>query len=103
MGDSVHHAQTGAENRHERELLAGHLPAAEALEWRLDVRLLERKVLCRFVGHQHRNLVHEGLEVARVRGAIAQPRELVLDQRMVDDSEIGERLGHGSRPGADAR
>src|SRR5207247_1561409 len=57
------------------------------------------QILRRLVGHEHRDLVHELLEVARPRVPVTQDRELVLDQGMIEHGEAGElgvRHGGGS-------
>src|SRR2546426_663303 len=64
----------------------------------LTASTAERQVLGHLVGHQHGDLVHELLEVARRGALVAQNRELVLDQGVPEHGEIGElRVGHGGR------
>ena len=44
-----------------------------------------------FVGHQHRDLVHQFLELLCWCCAITQECDFVPDQRVVDDAERGKR------------
>jgi len=51
---------------------------------------LERQILRHLVGHEHRDLVHELFEIARGGRLVAQDRQLVLDQRVIEHREVGE-------------
>ena len=93
----VDHPEAGPQDRHERELLPRDPGAPHRLEWRLDVHGLERQILRHFVRHQHRDLVHELLEVARAGLLVAQDRELVLDQGVGQDRQVGEMRWGDSR------
>src|ERR1041385_6639690 len=93
------HAEPGAQDRHERELLPRDLTAHRFLERRFDLDRLERQVLRDLVRHQHRDLVDELLEVTRAGAFVAQDRELVLDQRMRQHCEVGELPGRRTRHG----
>ena len=93
LRDPLHHAQPRPQDRHEGQLLARDLAPGHALQWRVDLHRLRRQVLGRLVGHQGGDLAHELLEVARTGLAVPQDRELVLDERMIEDGEIGKRLG----------
>ena len=88
LGDAVDHAEAGAEDRDEGELLARDLAAGRPLERGLDLDRLGRQVLGGLVGHEHRDLVHQLLEVAGAGGAVAQDRELVLDEGVGDESDV---------------
>jgi hypothetical protein len=98
--DALDHSESGPEDRDERELLTGDPLADGSLERRLDSDILEREVGRRLVGHQHRDLVDELLEDLRRRAAIAENRDLVLDERMADERQSGKR--RGSRHGDDS-
>src|SRR5207245_530684 len=95
--DPLHHAEPRPEDRHQRQLLPRDLASAHPLERSLDLHWLGRQVLGGLVRHQHGDLAHELLEVARAGLPIAEDRELVLDERMVEDGEVGKRRGHGGQ------
>ena len=44
------------------------------------------------VGHEHRDLVDQCLEIARCRIPVTQLGDLVLDQRVSDDDQVGEHV-----------
>jgi hypothetical protein len=93
LRDALHHAESSAEDRHQRQLLARDLAARHPLKGRVDLDRLRRQVLGGLIGHEHRDLAHELLEVARAGLAVAEDRELVLDQRMIEHREIRELGG----------
>jgi len=88
--DPLHHAEAGAQDGDEGELLAANRPAAGGLEWRVDGHRFEGEIPGGFVGHEHRDLVDQLLELLGGCGAIAQQRELVAHQRVVHDAQRGE-------------
>jgi hypothetical protein len=88
--DPLHHAQSGAQNGHQRELLAAYRPAAGGFEWRVHGGGLQQKIPGRLVRHEHGDLVHQLLELLGGGRAIAQQRDLVAHQRVVDDAERRE-------------
>ena len=97
LRDPLDHPEPGAEDRHQRQLLPGHLAAGRPLQRRLDLDRLGREVLGDLVGHQHRDLADQLLEVAGAGVPIAQDRELVEDQRVGENGQVGEGcLRHGS-------
>ena len=83
-------------HRTHRDLLARDARDERALERRLDLDLLAREVLRRLVGEEQRHFLDELAEVHRRRRAVAQVRELVLDQRMRDVRDAS-RLLRGRR------
>ncbi len=92
-GDSFHHAETRAQNRHQRELLSTHAPAGGSLQGRVDGRRFQGQLTRGLVRDQGGDLVDELLEDFRGRRAVAQQRQLVLHQRVRDDAQRGERGG----------
>ena len=78
----VEHPHSRAQDRADRDLLAGDPPRRRALERRLDLDLLVGQVLRRLVGQEQRELVDELAEHLRRRRDVAQEPELVLDERM---------------------
>src|SRR6266540_1779016 len=96
LGDALDHPQAGAQDGDQGELLARHLHAAHMLERCIELDGLEGQVLGDLVGHEHRDLGGELLEVLGGRTLVAEQRELVLNQRVGQQSEVGEiRLRHG--------
>jgi hypothetical protein len=100
LENAFDHSEPGAEDWHERELLAGDALADGSLEGRVDRDVFEREVGRGLVGHEHRDLVDEFLENLRRRAAVAENRDLVLDERMADEGQSGKR--RGSRHGDDS-
>src|SRR6266516_1669425 len=99
LSDALDHPQAGAQDGDQGELLARHLHAAGALERRIDFDGFEGQVLGDLVGHEHRDLAGELLEVLGGGALVAQQRELVLDQRVGQYGEVGEvRVRHGAEP-----
>ena len=96
LRDPLDHAEPGAQDRHQGELLARHPHPPHPLERRLHLGGLERQVFGHFVRHQHGDLVHQLLEVLGRGVLVAQDGELVLDQGVIEHGEVG-KLGvrHG--------
>src|SRR6266545_5003436 len=90
LRDALDHPQPGPQDRHERQLLAGHLLAGGLFEGRLDLHGLERQVLRHLVRHEHGDLVDQLLEVARAGAPVPQDRELVPDQGVAQHGEVRE-------------
>jgi hypothetical protein len=92
-----HHAKPRAEDGNERQLLSAHASSDRLFERCFHDGGLQRQIGGRFIRHQHRDLVDELLEDLRRRTAVAQNRDLVLNEWMRDDTERWERRGgvHG--------
>ena len=80
---AVDHAETGAEDRHDGQLLAGDVPAVCRGDRGLDIDLLKREVARSLEAHQHGDLGNQFPELLDAGVLVAQDRELVLDQRVV--------------------
>jgi len=93
--NALNHAQTGAENRDERELLPTDLVPGGLFERGLDRHRVEGQLRCCFIGHQHRDLVDEFLEDLRRCSPVAQQRDLVLNKRVAHKRQVRERGGGG--------
>src|SRR3954469_13927989 len=92
---AAEHADTGAQHRADGDLLPRDARHGRALERRLDLDLLDREVLRRFVGEEQRDFLDELPEMDGRRLAVAEVRELVLDERMGDVCHSADgRLGH---------
>src|SRR5690606_17078565 len=90
----VGHAEARAQDRDDRDLLAGDDRRVHLRERRLDRASGEREVARDLVAHQQRDLAQQLAKGARRRCAIAHVRELVLDERMIDDVQVREaRVG----------
>jgi hypothetical protein len=61
------------------------------LERCLDLYRLSGEVLGDLVGHEGGNFAHQLLEIAGAGVLVPENRELVLYERVRQDSEIGER------------
>src|SRR5437667_6973479 len=90
--NSLDHSETGSQYRHECDLLAGDVPSRLLLERSLYLSRLETELTRCLVGHEHRDLIDELLEVLRFCLLISEDRQLVLNKRMPDNSQRGEFL-----------
>ena len=88
--DALHHTEPRAENRDQGELLPSNGPSGGGFEGRVDGHGLEGEIAGGLVGHEHGDFVHELLEHLGRRRAITQERELVADERVVDDGQRRE-------------
>ena len=106
---AVHHAEPGPEDRHHDQLAAADPLARHALQRSLDLDVLDLEVARNLVGHQRRDLVHQLLEELLPGSAVTQVGELVEDERVLEDGEVGEiraGLAHAHKiggPGVSAR
>src|SRR6266550_542180 len=104
LRDALDHAESGAQDRHEGELLPRYADAPHALERGFHLRGLERQVFRHLVRHEHGDLVHELLEIPRGGVLVPQDRELVLNQRVIEHREVGEfGVRHGPEGTAHGR
>ena len=85
--DAVEHPHPGAQHRTDRDLLAVDPLRGHPLERRLDLPRLGLHVLRRLVGQEERDLVRELAEEDGRGLPVAQVRELVLDERVLDDRQ----------------
>jgi len=94
---TVRHADARAQHRHDRELLAGDHRRVDLDERRVQAARGHRQIAGDFVAHQERDLAQQFAERARGRVPVAHVRQLVLDQRVIEDEKIGETavLSHG--------
>lgn len=87
LQDAVDHAEAGAQDRDDGDLLAGDAFACGGLKRGLDLDILEREVAHSLVSLEDGELAHKGAELVRASGLVAKDVELVLDQRVVDDGQ----------------
>ena len=97
--NAVGHAESGAEDRHERDLPGEHL-AGGALERRLYRLGCGGPVACDLVDHQPGDLVEQLAEFAMIRGEIAKLRQLRLDNRVRQNDNVWRHRTHLSIPAA---
>lgn len=92
------HTKAGAQDRNQCQLFPHHLVTGHRLKRGLDGYRFEREVAGGFVRHQCRDLVDQFLEDFGWRGAVAQQRQLVLYQRVVDYAQRWKAGGgvHGA-------
>ena len=81
---AVNHAETGTENGDNGELLARKALHRCLGNGRFDLDLFERKIAGRLIAHQHGDLADEFAEFLHARVLVAEDRQLVLDQRVVE-------------------
>jgi len=101
-----HHAQhavqetiTGAQDRHQHQLLAVDHLARHGLQRRLDLDVLQRHVARDLVGHQGAQLIEQAAKTVGARVLLTHQRELVLNQGVGDDVE-GDHEGPRQIAGA---
>ena len=87
LEQAVHHAEAGAQDRDDGDLLAGEPAAGGDLKRRLHLDVLEREIAHGLIALKDRKLVHELAELLGGRVLVAQDGELVLHERVVDDGE----------------
>ena len=85
----------GAQDRDDRDLLAGQHVGGRLGDGRRDRGLGELEPASRLVGLEHGELLDELAELLGPGLGVAQDRQLVLDERMVDHRDVGIRAGRG--------
>ena len=93
--EAVEQSGAGAQDRHEHQLLAVDHFRAHLFERRLDDHLVHRNRPRDFIRHQRADLAQQPAETRRAGFLLAQKRELVLDEWMVEYVDFG---GHGNSP-----
>ncbi len=86
----VGHADAGAQDRHHRQFLAGDDRGVEGGQRSLDRLIGDRQIAGDLVAHQQRDLAQQLAEGLGRGALVAHMGQLVLDQRMIDDVQIGE-------------
>ena len=79
----VHHAQTGTQNGHDSQLLARKDAALGRGDGSLNLDLLRREVSRGLIAHQGGNLAHQLAEFLDAGSLVAQNRQLMLNQRVI--------------------
>src|SRR5690606_38275424 len=86
------HPEPRPEDRHEGELLPTDRVADRPLERRVDRHGVEGKVSGHLVAHERRDLLDKVAKQRLRSVTTAEQRDLVLDERMLDDDEIRIRF-----------
>ena len=93
--NAVDHAKTGAQDRYDSELFAGKLLKRGSGDGGLDFDVFHGQVAHGLVAVKERKLAHELAELVGAGRLIAQDRQLVLDERMVDKRHARRIVGNG--------
>jgi len=98
--DPLDHAQTGAQDRYDRDLLAREHLGRGGADGRGHGRLGQLEVPGRLIGLEHRELFDEFAELLGTGPDVTQDRQLVLNQGMVHEHHVVGQggLGHHSAP-----
>src|SRR5581483_4831675 len=97
LQQALGHDDTGAQNGHDGELFTGNDGGLHLHERCFDGARGQRETAAHFVSHQQRDLAQQLTERARRRRLVAHMRKLVLDERMIEDDQVGEAgiFSHG--------
>jgi hypothetical protein len=96
--EAVGHAEAGAQDRHDRHLLAGDGRRVHGRQRRFDPLVRHRQVARDLVAHQQPDLPQQLAELDGGRALVAHQAELMLDQRVIEHMQIGKLAavgGHG--------
>ena len=84
---ALHEGHAGAQDRREHQLLAGDLRRLHARQRRLDLDIGQRQIARDLVAQQHADLLEELAKRLGRDVLVAQQRQLVLHQRVIDDRD----------------
>ena len=93
--DAVDHAEARTQDGNNGELLAGKLLKHGGGDGSLDLDVFHGQVAHGLVAVKERKLAHELAELVGAGALVAQDRQLVLDERMVDKRHAGRIVGDG--------
>ena len=93
--DAVDHAEARTQDGHDGEFLAGKLFERGGGDGGLDLDVFHGQVAHGLVAVKERKLAHELAELVGAGALVAQDRQLVLDERMVDKRHAGRIVGDG--------
>ena len=101
IGEGLHHAESGAQDRHDDEWLMRQDPALHPLERRVDFLRHGLDPVGRLNRQQQANLVRQGAKRRRLRGLVAQVRDDVRRERMIENVNghegKGGKIGKGGK------
>ena len=93
--DAADHAKTRTQNGNDGELLAGKLLKRGGGDGGLDFDVFHGQVAHGLVAVKERKLAHELAELVGAGVFIAQDRQLVLNERVIDKRHTGRIIGDG--------
>ena len=98
--DTVDHTKACTQDGNDGELLAGELLKRCGGDGSLDLDVFHGQVAHGLVAVKKRELAHELAELVGAGALVAQDRQLVLDERVIDKGHTGRIVGdgHGSCP-----
>ena len=85
---TVHHAQSRAEDGHDGELASGHHLCLHLGNGCLDGDFLQRQIAEDLIAHQHGDFVEQLPEVLGAGLAVAHDGQLMGNQRVVDNVQV---------------
>ena len=89
--DAIHHAQAGAQNRYDAQLLAGQHLLGGLAQRSLDLHVNSGQITGHFIDHQHGDLLQQLAELLGAGGGLTHDGQLVLNQGMIENMN----LAHG--------
>ena len=89
---TVHHAETGAENRNDPYLLASYPFAPGLLQRRLDFNILQRQIPGELIAHKKGDFLQKTAELPGAGVLGTHNGQLVLNQRMISNMNLHNGL-----------
>ena len=93
--DAIDHAKACAQDGNDGELLAGKLLKRGGGDGSLDLDVFHGQVAHGLVAVKERKLAHELAELVGASALVAQDRQLVLDEWVIDKGHTGRIVGDG--------
>ena len=93
--DAVDHAKARTQDGDDGELLAGKLFERGGGDGSLDLDVFHRQVAHGLVAVKKRELAHELTELVGAGALVAQDRQFVLDEWVIDKGHTGRIVGDG--------
>ncbi len=85
--NSFHHPKAGAQNGNEGEFFSAYVPSEGRFEGSDNLDWFDSEIDGGLIRHEHRNLIYELLENLGWSVTIPEDRQLVLNERMPDNSQ----------------
>ena len=87
-GNAVYHAETGAQDRDDRHVVAGENIAFRCGDGRFNLHFFQRKISENLVSHQHGDFLDEFSELLGRGVYVAQKGNFVSDQRVLKNGYV---------------